>query len=307
MSSAQRIGFIGLGDIGAPMALRILQAGHPLRVYNRTAARAEPFTSRGVPGAASGAALARESDIVFLCVSDTAAVEQVVFGENGVAQGAHPRLLVVDLSTSHPVRTQEMAQRLLDERGVAWVDAPVSGGAVGARAGTLAVMAGGAKADLERVRPVLMSFAGRVTHMGPVGCGMAAKACNQMLNYGTGALIAETLDFAARFGIDPALIPEAVAGGFADSNVMRHYGQSMVAGTYRGNGLTALKDLDIIMDMGRTTRSAMPLTSLVASFFRMVVTQQGFTTGGLATPMRLYARGPLTTPPNEKQDSKEAA
>lgn len=303
MSPTERIGFIGLGDIGAPMAMRILEAGHPLRVHNRTAAKTEPFTSRGAQSATSGAVLARDCDIIFLCVSDTAAVEQVVFGEDGIAQGTHPGLLVVDLSTIHPVRTQEMAQRLMDERGVAWVDAPVSGGAAGARAGTLAVMAGGAAEDVERVRAVLMSFAGRVTHMGPVGCGMAAKACNQMLNYGTGALIAETLNFAARFGIDPALIPEAVAGGFADSNVMRHYGRHMVAGTYKGNGLTAMKDIDIIMDMGRVTRSAMPVTSLVASFFRMVITQQGFTTGGLATPMRLYAQGSLAP---LKQESKDA-
>ncbi|WP_439518254.1 NAD-binding protein [Hydrogenophaga sp.] len=128
--------------------------------------------------------------------------------------------------------------------------------------------------------------------MGPVGCGMATKACNQMLNYGTGAVVAETLNFAARFGIDPALIPEAVAGGFADSNVLRHYGQHMVAGTYRGNTLTAMKDIDIIMDLGRLTGSAMPVTGLVASFFRMQIAQ-GYTTGGLPTTMRMYAQGPL--------------
>jgi len=297
----ERIGFIGLGNIGAPMALRILEAGHPLRVHNRTASRTQPFEARGVPSAGSAAELARDCDIVFLCVSDTAAVEQVVFGEAGIAHGGRAGQLVVDLSTVHPVRTQEMAQRLAAEKAIGWVDAPVSGGAAGARAGTLAVMAGGAPADVERVRPVLMSFAGRVTHMGPVGCGMATKACNQMLNYGTGAVVAETLNFAARFGIDPALIPEAVAGGFADSNVLRHYGRMMVDGTYKGNTLTAMKDIDIILDMSRLTGSAMPVTGLVASFFRMQIAQ-GYITGGLPTPMRMYAQGPLVP---RKQEPKE--
>ncbi|MGI4815638.1 MAG: NAD(P)-dependent oxidoreductase [Janthinobacterium lividum] len=153
-------------------------------------------------------------------------------------------------------------------------------------------MVGGETIDVERVRPYLASFGSHITHMGPVGCGMAMKACNQMLNYGTGAVIAETLNFAARFGIDPTLIPDAVTGGFADSNVLRHYGKSMVAGTYKGNSTVAMKDLDIVLDMARITGSAMPVTSLVASMFRIVI-EQGFTTGGLVTPMRLYAQGPL--------------
>ena len=161
---------------------------------------------------------------------------------------------------------------------------------------------GGSEADVERARPILMSFAGRVTHMGPVGCGMAMKACNQMLNYGTGALIAETLNFAARFGIDPLLVPEAVSGGFADSNVMRHYGKAMAQGTYGGNGLTAMKDIDIILAVSSETMTPIPLTSMVASFFRMVIGHQGFTRGGLASTMRLYAQGPLiaSTPRKEK-------
>lgn len=303
--SRERVGFIGLGDIGAPMAMRVLEAGHPLRVFNRTAARMQPFIARGASGAGSAAELARGCDLLLLCVSDTAAVEAVVFGEGGIAQGGRAGQLVIDLSTIHPLKTQEMARRLACEKGIGWVDAPVSGGAVGARAGTLAVMAGGAPEDVERVRPVLMSFAGRVTHMGPVGCGMATKACNQMLNYGTGAVVAETLNFAARFGIDPALIPEAVAGGFADSNVLRHYGPLMASGTYKGNSLTAMKDIDIILDMSRLTGSAMPVTGLVASFFRMQIAQ-GYTAGGLATPMRMYAQGPLVPLGGEANEAKEA-
>ncbi|MGE0097452.1 MAG: NAD(P)-dependent oxidoreductase [Hydrogenophaga sp.] len=290
--SADRIGFIGLGDIGAPMAMRILDAGHPLTVFNRTPDKAQPFAEKGAAVARSLGELAAVCDVILFCVSNGEAVEHVVFGPGGLAEAGRAGQVVVDLSTIHPVHTQQMAARLAAERGMAWVDAPVSGGPAGARLGTLAVMAGGDAAVVERVRPVLSAFGGRITHMGPVGCGMATKACNQMLNYGTGAVVAETLNFAARFGIDPALIPEAVAGGFADSNVLRNYGQQMVAGTYKGNTLTAMKDIDIIMDMGRITCSAMPVTSLVASFFRMQIAQ-GYTSGGLPTPMRMYAQGPL--------------
>lgn len=290
--SQDRIGFIGLGDIGAPMAMRILDAGHPLTVYNRTHEKTRPFADKGARVASTLAELAGQCDVVLLCVSNGEAVEQVVFGAGGIAESGRAGQVVVDLSTIHPVHTQQMATRLAAERGMAWVDAPVSGGSAGARAGTLAVMAGGESEAVERVRPVLGAFGGRVTHMGPVGCGMATKACNQMLNYGTAAVVAETLNFAARFGIDPALIPEAVAGGFADSNVLRHYGPLMVAGTYKGNTLTAMKDIDIIMDLGRLTGSAMPVTGMVASFFRMQIAQ-GYVSGGLPTTMRMYAQGPL--------------
>lgn len=287
-----RIGFIGLGDIGAPMAMRVLDAGHPLRVHNRSDARLAPFTACGVATAPSPAQLARDCDIVVLCVSDGAAVEQVVFGPHGVAAGARPGQLLIDLSTIHPDEARDMASRLKQATGVGWVDAPVSGGPAGARNGTLAVMAGGAAADVERARPLLMSFAGKVTHMGPVGCGTATKACNQMIGFCTAAVIAETLNFAARFGIDPSLIPDALAGGFADSNVLRQLGPALVDGSYSGDGAMGVKDIHIALDLGRRTGSAMPLTGLVASIFQLVVSQ-GFVSGGLGTPMRFYAQGPL--------------
>ena len=294
---AERLGFIGLGNIGLPMAQRLLAAGHGLSVFNRTAAKADALVEAGALRAQSIAALAREVDVLFFCLSDTAAVEEVALGAGGIASAAGPGLLVVDLSTIHPLRTRDLAARLREETGAGWVDAPVSGGPAGARAGTLAVMAGGTAQDVERVRPLLMAFAGRVTHMGPAGSGMAMKACNQMLSFGSGAVIAETLNLAARFGIDPTLVPEAVAGGFADSNVLRHYAPLMIEGRFAGNGRTGMKDLDIALDLARLTGSAVPMTSLVASMFRMVLAQ-GFEQGGLATPMRLYAQGPLKASDN---------
>ena len=297
----ERIGFIGVGDIGAPIAQRIEQAGHPLRIYNRSAARAQPFAERGVPVAASIAELVRDCDIVFTCVSDTAAVLDVVFGAGGIAESGRPGMLFVDVSTIHPVTTRESAARLKRDHGVGWVDAPVSGGPSGARAGTLAVLAGGDVEDVERARPVLMSFAGRVTHMGGPGSGMAGKTCNQMLSFATAAVIAETLNMANRFGMDPRLLPEAIAGGFADSNVMRHYGRLMIEGTYRGSTKTGVKDMDIAVDLARLTGSPIPMTSLVSSMFRLALAQ-GCTDGGLGTPMRLYSQGPLA--PHTDKDGK---
>jgi 3-hydroxyisobutyrate dehydrogenase len=146
-----------------------------------------------------------------------------------------------------------------------------------------------------------MSFAGKVTRMGPVGCGVATKCCNQMIGFCTAAIVAETLNFAAKFGIDPALIPEALAGGFADSTVLRQLGQALVEGTYSGDGVMGVKDINIALDIGRQTGSPMPLTGLVASIFQLVVAQ-GFTRGGLGTPMRLYAQGPLKPANRDEQN-----
>jgi 3-hydroxyisobutyrate dehydrogenase len=270
-----------------------------LTVYNRGLARRAPFIELGVPVEESPAALAAICDVVCLCVSNGDAVEEMLFGSDGVAAADNEGLLVIDLSTIHPAKAREFARRLRQAAGMALVDAPVSGGPSGARAGTLAVFAGGDAADVERAKPVLQSFAGHITHMGPSGCGMAGKACNQMLSFAQATVMAEVLNLAARFGIDPALIPEAVAGGFADSNVMRHYGRLMVEGTYRGNTATAVKDIDIAVDLARITGSPVPMTGLVASMFRLALAQ-GCATGGLGAPMSFYSHGPLKAcPPPE--------
>lgn len=303
MNHTERIGFIGLGEIGEPMAMRIFDAGYPMNVYNRTAARAAPFAARGVDVVSSPADVARGCDLIFLCVTDADAIEQLVFGPEGVAAGARPGQLLVDLSTTHPYATRDLAARLKKHAGVQWVDAPVSGGPGGARAGTLAVMVGGEAADIERARPVLMSFAGKMTYMGPVGCGVATKACNQMLSFCTASVLAETLNLAANFGIDPALIPEAVAGGFADSNVIRHLARPLIDATYAGDGVMGLKDVNIALELGRQTGSPLPMTSLMASMWQLVISQ-GFTRGGLGTTMRLYAQGPLVARQPADQNDK---
>jgi len=288
----RKVGYIGLGAIGLPMAERVLAAGFSLHVWNRNSAKANALIERGAVLAASPADLARRVEVLCLCVSDDRAVEEVVLGAQGIASAGAAGLVVADNSTIHPAATRSIAARLAAVGGGSWVDAPVSGGPAGARAGTLAVFAGGETGSVERVRGVLMSFANRVTHMGAQGCGQATKACNQMLSFGTVAVLAEALNLASRFGLDPTRLPEALAGGLADSAVLRRYAPTMAAGEFTGSTLTALKDLEIALDLARETGSAIPMTGLLASFYRLLISR-GHADDGVSGVMRLYADGPL--------------
>lgn len=283
-----RVGFIGLGAIGEPMARRVLEHGHALVVHNRTADKMRALVAQGAVGAASVRELAAQVDIVLTCVTDGAAMEGVVFGPDGLLAARRAGQLLVDLSTIHPLATRDMAARLESASGARWVDAPVSGGPAGARAGTLAVMVGGRAEDIERARPVLSAFASQVTHMGPLGCGQATKACNQMINVANAAAISEAMNLASRFGIDPALLPAALAGGFADSGLLRNYGPKIATGTFAGDTSITLKDLDIVLDLGRRTDSAMPVIGLIASFYRLLYAR-GHRGDGIAGIARLYA------------------
>ncbi|HKX93294.1 MAG TPA: NAD(P)-dependent oxidoreductase [Methylibium sp.] len=299
-TAALRVGFAGLGAIGAPMARRILDAGFALQVWNRDPAKSQALVDAGAQRAASPAALARSVDLLCLCVTDGAAVEQLVFGDEGIAHGARAGLVVADHSTIHPADARRLAARFAADCGGAWVDAPVSGGVAGARAGTLSVLAGGAAADIERIRPVVLSFAAKLTHLGPAGSGQIAKACNQMISFGTAAVLAEALNLAARSGLDVARFPEAIEGGFADSTVLRRCAPAMLSGELIGSTLIALKDMEIALDLGRASLAPMPMIGLLTSLLRLLVSQ-GHTVGGLSTPIRLYADGPLT--PTEQEPS----
>lgn len=291
MSSS--IGFIGLGAIGAPMARRVLQfGGRPLVVHNRTATRMQPLVEAGAVSAASPREVGERCDVVLTCVTDGAALEQVLFGAGaegrGLTEAARPGLLLIDLSTIHPERTRALAQRARQAAGVRWVDAPVSGGPVGAAAGTLAVMAGGEADDVAQARTVLATFASQVTHMGPVGCGQATKACNQMINVANSAAIAEAMNLASRYGIDPRLLPVALAGGFADSGFLRHYGPKIAEGSFAGDTRITLKDLDIVLDLAARTGTALPVIGLIASMYRLLAAR-GHVHDGVAGLARLYA------------------
>ena len=289
-----RIGFIGLGAMGMPMAQRLLAADHELFVWGRTQSRLEPALLAGATGVGSAAAVAELCDVVCLCVLDTAAVDDVVFGETGIIHGAGPGKLLIDHSTIHPLKTREWAARLHGETGMGWVDAPVSGGEAGAKAGTLIVMAGGAAADMERARPIMDAYARQITLMGPPGAGQATKACNQMIIGAEIAVIAEALRFAANFGVEAPKLPDCLAGGWADSKVLQNHARLMAAADYEGAGdaYIMLKDMEIVADMGRETGTPMPVTGLCASLYRLLIAQGHSDTGQIGL-MRLYADGPL--------------
>jgi 3-hydroxyisobutyrate dehydrogenase-like beta-hydroxyacid dehydrogenase len=291
MNVPTRVGFSGLGAIGAPMAQRVLDAGFTLHVWNRTPEKAAALVAAGASLAATPAALAHEVDVLCLCLFDERAVEEVTFGEDGIAAARKASLVVADHSTIHPAVSRRIAQRFLDSGG-SWVDAPVSGGLVGASSGTLSVFAGGEAADVERIRPVVMSFAAKITHLGLAGSGQAAKACNQMISFGTAAVLAEALNLAARLGLDVAKLPQAIEGGFADSTVLRRCAPGMLSGELSGSTLTALKDMEIAMDLAREAGAPIPLIGLLGSLLRVLVTK-GHITGGLSSPIRLYNDGPL--------------
>lgn len=278
MSESQRLGFIGLGLMGAPMAERLLGAGHALTVWNRTASKAQKLVSKGAAAGNSPADVAARSDIVFLCLTDTPAVEETVFGQDGVACGARRDSVLVDFSSIRPDATREMAERLKAKTGTSWIDAPVSGGVPGAEAGTLAIMAGGDEAPFARVEPVVMKMAQRFTLMGPSGSGQTTKLCNQVIVGCTMAVLAEATRLAMNAGVDPARLPDALAGGFADSKPLQLFVPRMVNAQHTpplGHVKTMLKDLDAVVDLARSCVSSAPFTAMAAEQFRLLSARGG--------------------------------
>ena len=193
MATLPALGFAGIGLMGLPMCRRLLAAGYPLTVWNRNPDKCAALVEAGARQVATPAELCRHADLVMLCLADTVVVREVVFGAAGVAEGAKSGQLLVDFSSLEPTATREMANSLASKTGMSWLDAPVSGGVVGAEAGSLAIMVGGEAADLERVRPVLLTLGQRVTHMGAVGAGQVTKACNQMIVACNALVIAEVV------------------------------------------------------------------------------------------------------------------
>lgn len=216
-----RLGFIGLGLMGSAMAERLLQDGYELNVWNLEPERVTAFVEKGATAAESPAAVAAASDIVLLCVIDTPAVEAVVFGRDGVATAGQGATLLVDHSTAMPLPTAEMARRLQAEAGIEWVDAPVSGGPSFALKKQLTIMAGAEPEVFEQVKPILGSYAGNITLMGPTGAGQMAKVINQAITGVGYVLMAEVLRLAEASGIDAARIPQCLQGGHADSTMLR--------------------------------------------------------------------------------------
>lgn len=268
-----RLGFIGLGALGSVIAHRLMDAGHPITVWGRRPEILATWQAAGATVASSPAELAQNCALVFLCVTDTAAVEEVVFGENGIARHAQPGGILIDHSTIHPLATRDFAARLRTQTAMNWIDAPVTGGVIAAREGRLVVMAGGEAVDLDRARPYLSAYSARVTHMGGNGAGQATKIANQMIIGANVAVVAEALNYAANFGVSAPLLPDALAGGWADSAVLQNHARRMAAADYAGdvNARIMVKDLDIATDMGRETGSPLPVTALVQQMYRHLI------------------------------------
>jgi 3-hydroxyisobutyrate dehydrogenase len=289
---SERLGFIGMGVMGAPMSRRLIAAGYPVTVWNRAAEKMTPLVAAGARRAANPAEVMAGSDIVHLCVFDTAAVEQVAFGAHGLVEaGPSAGKLIVDHSSIDPEATRRFAHRLREAIGAGWADAPVTGGVPGAEAGTLAIMAGGAEADIERLRPILAHVARRVTHMGPTGAGQVTKLCNQMMVGGTLALLAEMLQLASCGGLDVARLPACLAGGYADSVILQNFAPLMAKGAITGTSTitTIVKDLDNACAFGRTTETPLPVTALATQLYRTLLAGLGGAHDGLGI-MRLYAK-----------------
>ena len=198
----EKLGYLGLGMMGFPMTRRLLDAGHDVTVWNRSPGKAAGLVAAGAKSAATPRDVAATAGIIFMCLTDASAVEQVVFGPDGLASADGLAKLVVDFSSIHPDAARAIAARLTAASGMGWIDAPVSGGSKGAEEGTLAVMAGGDAADIERARPYVLAMARRLTHMGPTGAGQTTKLCNQVIVGCAMAVLAEATRLAANAGID---------------------------------------------------------------------------------------------------------
>lgn len=290
MPALPTVAFAGIGLMGLPMCRRLIAAGYSLRVWNRSLDKCRALEEMGAQMVSVPAQLAEGADIVMLCLADTAAVREVVFGPSGVASAAKPGQLLLDFSSVEPAATREMAAELERLSGMRWVDAPVSGGVPGAEAGTLAIMAGGRGEDVDILRPLLAHLGQRVTHMGAVGAGQVTKVCNQMIVACNALVIAEVVGLAERSGVDARLLAPALAGGFADSRPLQILAPQMAESQFepvKWHVRTLLKDLDTAAKLAREEGGAVPMSGLAAQLMRLHGSM-GNLENDPATLVRLY-------------------
>ena len=269
-----QIGFIGLGIMGRGMTNNLMKAGHNVMVWNRTTARMDEFAAAGAKTASSPAELAAQCDVILICVSDTPDVEAVLFGENGVSAGVKPGALVVDHSTISPQKTVEMAKRL-NAQGVAYLDAPVSGGSEGAKNGTLSIMIGGEAADFERALPILQAYGKTITLVGAQGAGQMAKLVNQILVVVNQLAASEALLFAQAGGLDLAKTIDAVKGGAAGSWMLANRGPQMIVRDFRPGFTIDLqqKDLRLVLEAADAMGIPLMATGMVFQMYRTLQAQ----------------------------------
>jgi 3-hydroxyisobutyrate dehydrogenase-like beta-hydroxyacid dehydrogenase len=284
------LGFIGLGLMGQAFTRRLVATGHRVTGYDIVADKIAQAETHGVRPARSAAEVARASRIVHTCVMTGDDLGAALFGPGGVAEGATAGTVLIDHSTTAAATTRELAARLETATGMRWVDAPVSGGPPAAAAGTLAIMAGGAAADVAAVEPVLAKL-GSCTHMGPLGAGQITKMVNQVLVLSNYCVLAEALALAEAGGVDAAKIPDALGAGYAGSNLLQRLYPRLVARDFApaGYAFQALKDLDMVHGLAKELGVPTPMASQAANLFRTLVAKGYGDFDGIAV-LKLYDR-----------------
>ena len=289
-----RIGFLGLGLMGEGFTRRLIELGHAVQGFDPRQERRDAAIGWGVDASASPAAAAGNADLVMTCVTTTDDLEAAVFGADGVAAAIGRDAVLVDFSTTVVARTREMATRLRAETGAGWIDAPVSGGPPAARAGSLAIMAGGADADMASVRPVLEGLAASLVHLGPVGAGQVTKMVNQVCVLTNFVVLAEALKLAERGGVDGDRLVDALGTGYAGSNLMQAMWPRMIARDYAPAGYLrqVLKDLDMVHDLAHDLKAAIPMSSQAAELFRLMAARGHEDLDGIAV-LKLFTGEPV--------------
>jgi 3-hydroxyisobutyrate dehydrogenase len=285
------VGFLGAGLMGAPMVRHLLGAGFRVRIWNRTGSKADALIAAGATAVAQPAEAADGADVLCLCVTDESAVEQVLFGPGGAAQAATVPPLAVDFSTIGPTATLALAERLKRQRGSSWVDAPVSGGVAGAEQGKLVIMCGGTSEDIERLGPLFAAFSQRVTRVGELGAGQTLKLCNQLIVATNLVAISEAFKLASASGLDLKIIPDAFAGGFADSTPLQIFGRRMAQGVFTpvlGELALMLKDLSAAQDLAREHGAVLPMSDAALEVYREAAAR-GLIHEDLAALYKLYS------------------
>jgi 2-hydroxy-3-oxopropionate reductase len=270
-----KIGFIGLGIMGKPMAGHLIKAGHQLWLQSRSGVPQE-LTSAGGVACASGREVAQHADVIITMVPDTPDVEKVLFGENGVEQGLSGGKVIVDMSTISPVATREFARRIA-AHNCEYLDAPVSGGQLGAQNATLTIMVGGPDTAFARVKPLFELMGKTITHIGPNGTGQVTKLANNIVVALNIEAVAEALVFAAKAGADPAKVRQALLGGFASSRILEVHGERMIKRTFEPGFRIGLhqKDLSIALSVARELGVGLPNTATAQELFNACVARGG--------------------------------
>jgi 2-hydroxy-3-oxopropionate reductase len=266
------LAFIGLGIMGRPMALHLIKGGHAMRVYARRAQAMQPLVDAGAMACTSPSEAARGADAVFTMVSDTPDVQQVVLGARGIIEGARAGAIVVDMSTISPMATRAMAQALA-AKGIEMLDAPVTGGDVGAINATLSIMVGGKPEVFEQVRPLFELMGKNIVYIGSNGAGQVAKGCNQIAGAVTVEAIAEALTLVRKNGVDPAKVRDALLAGFAHSRVLELYGARMIKRDFKPGFKAKLhqKDLRLVVEAAAQLNIALPQSALIAQHLNALV------------------------------------